>query len=98
MLAERLWPRGVRKEDLPLDNWPKELTPSTALRQWFGHVEDRWTEFRERYLNELAEHQEEACRLLDNAEGRPVILLYAAHDKIHNGAVVLREFLLSQSC
>ncbi|MDD2751490.1 MAG: DUF488 family protein, partial [Acidithiobacillus sp.] len=45
-----------------------------------------------------AEHQEEACRLLDNAEGRPVILLYAAHDKIHNGAVVLREFLLSQSC
>ncbi|MBE7567732.1 MULTISPECIES: DUF488 domain-containing protein [Acidithiobacillus] len=98
VLAERLWPRGVRKEDLPLDDWPKELTPSTALRQWFGHVEDRWTEFRERYLKELAEHQEEACRLLDNAEGRPVILLYAAHDKIHNGAVVLREFLLSQSC
>ena len=95
VLAERLWPRGLRKADLPLDAWPKDLTPSTALRQWFAHDPVRWEEFRKRYLAELAEQQETARALLTQAAGSPLILLYAAHDQEHNGALVLRDFLQS---
>jgi len=93
VLAERLWPRGLRKADLPLDAWPKDLTPSTALRQWFAHDPVRWDEFRKRYLAELAEQQETARALLTQAAASPLILLYAAHDQEHNGALVLRDFL-----
>lgn len=93
VLAERLWPRGVRKQDLPLDAWPKALTPSTALRQWFHHDVTLWEEFRHRYLQELAQQTIEAERLLDSAAGMPLILLYAAQDKMHNGALVLKTFL-----
>ncbi len=93
VLAERLWPRGVRKADLSLDAWPKDLTPSTPLRQWFAHDPERWNEFRSRYLAELATRKEAALTLLAEAAGAPVILLYAAHDQEHNGALVLRDFL-----
>ncbi|WP_414041375.1 DUF488 domain-containing protein [Acidithiobacillus sp. M4-SHS-6] len=96
VLAERLWPRGVRKEDLPLDAWPKMLTPSTELRQWFHHDVTLWDEFRQRYLQELAQQSIEAEHLLDLAEGKPLILLYAAQDKLHNGALVLKAFLETQ--
>ena len=93
VLAERLWPRGVRKADLSLDAWPKDLTPSTALRQWFAHDPERWDEFHSRYLAELATQKEAALTLLAEAAGAPIILLYAAHDQEHNGALVLRDFL-----
>jgi uncharacterized protein YeaO (DUF488 family) len=93
VLAERLWPRGVRKADLSLDAWPKDLTPSTALRQWFAHDPERWDEFRRRYLAELATQKENALTLLAEAAGAPIILLYAAHDQEHNGALVLCDFL-----
>ncbi|AEM48191.1 protein of unknown function DUF488 [Acidithiobacillus ferrivorans SS3] len=93
VLAERLWPRGVRKADLALDAWPKDLTPSTALRQWFAHDPEHWDEFRSRYLAELATQKAGALTLLAAAAGTPIILLYAAHDQEHNGALVLRDFL-----
>lgn len=93
VLAERLWPRGVRKADLSLDAWPKDLTPSTALRQWFAHDPERWDEFRSHYLAELATQKENALTLLAEAAGAPIILLYAAHDQEHNGALVLCDFL-----
>jgi uncharacterized protein YeaO (DUF488 family) len=94
-LVERLWPRGIRRADLPLDGWLRDVAPSTELRRWFGHDPDRWEEFRRRYLAELAAAPE-ACRLLlDAARAGPVTLLYSARDREHNSAVVLREHLLA---
>ena len=93
VLVERLWPRGIRKTDLALDEWAKDLAPSTALRQWFGHEPERWEEFQRRYRLELAAAVPAARQLLGAAGGRPLILLYAAHDEAHNGALVLQEFL-----
>ena len=93
VLVERLWPRGIRKADLALDEWAKDLAPSTALRQWFGHEPERWEEFQRRYRLELADAVPAARQLLGAAGGRPLILLYAAHDEAHNGALVLQGFL-----
>jgi len=95
VLIDRLWPRGVKKEALALDQWTKELSPSTQLRQWFGHDPARWQEFRQRYAQELRPHAEmlETVRAL--ARKGTVTLVYAAHDETHNNAVALREFLLA---
>ncbi|MBU2753441.1 DUF488 family protein [Acidithiobacillus sp. CV18-2] len=93
VLAERLWPRGLRKSDLDLAAWPKDLAPSTELRQWFGHDPERWEEFRQRYWEELQSHRDIARQLLEDAKSQPILLLYAAHDQEHNGALVLRDFL-----
>ena len=95
VLVDRLWPRGVRKTDAAIDQWAKELAPSTELRKWFGHDPARWEEFRQRYLAEIHEHREAFDRLRDLARKGPVTLVYAAHDEAHNDAVVLREILLA---
>jgi uncharacterized protein YeaO (DUF488 family) len=94
-LVERLWPRGIRREDLALDGWLRDVAPSTELRRWFGHDEARWPEFRRRYLAELAAAPDAVRPLLDSARGGDVTLLYAARDAEHNNAVVLREHLLA---
>lgn len=95
VLVDRLWPRGVRKADAAIDYWAKELAPSTELRKWFAHDPSRWAEFRRRYVEEIEEHREEFDRLRNLALKGPVILVYAAHDEMHNDAVVLRELLLA---
>lgn len=93
-LVERLWPRGVRKADLPLAGWCKEAAPSGELRKWFhADPESRWEEFRRRYLAELKANPEAWQPLCEAAAHGPVTLLYSAHDEAHNSAVVLREFL-----
>jgi len=92
-LVDRLWPRGIKKDDAALDAWPKDLAPSPELRKWFGHDPARFDEFRELYQEELEEHREEAADLLEQAEGRPLTLLYAARDPQHNHAAVLRGHL-----
>ncbi len=95
-LVERLWPRGVRKADLRLDGWLRDLAPSPELRRWFGHDPARWDEFRRRYLAEL-EAAPDVCRpLLDAARSGEVTLLYSARDRDHNSAVVLRDHLLAR--
>lgn len=94
ILIDRLWPRGVKKTDAAIDEWIKEIAPSTALRKWFGHDPARWPEFRRRYLKELRQHQEELERLRALARRRPVTLVFSAHDEAHNDAVVLRELLV----
>jgi len=92
-LVERLWPRGIKKSDLRVEAWLKELGPSTALRQWFGHEPKRWEEFRRRYFHEL-EKKAEACKPIQRvAERGRVTLVYSSHDTEHNNAVALREFL-----
>lgn len=95
VLIDRLWPRGVKKEDLALDAWLKDLAPSDELRRWFGHDPERWAEFRKLYRAEL--HQPSAHLLLAELAARakegPVTLVFGAKDEEHNDAVVLREIL-----
>jgi uncharacterized protein YeaO (DUF488 family) len=92
-LVERLWPRGIKKSGLRIDDWLKDLGPSTALRQWFGHDPKRWDEFRRRYFQELEENIE-ACKPIQRAAARGrVTLVYSSHDEEHNNAVALKEFL-----
>jgi len=97
VLVDRLWPRGVSKEDAKLDEWMKEITPSPELRKWFDHDPDKFEEFKKRYENELAAKHELVVKLLDMAENQNITLLYAAKDESHNHAIVLKEFLKSAS-
>lgn len=92
-LVDRVWPRGIRKSDLEIDGWQREVAPSTELRQWFGHRQERFAEFRARYRRELDGRPEAVRPLLDAARRGPVTLLYSARDTEHNQAVVLREYL-----
>lgn len=93
-LVERLWPRGVRRDDLRLDGWLKDVAPSTELRRWYAHDPEKWEEFRRRYTAELDAHPAAWAGLL--AEPGPVVLAYSARDRDRNSAVVLRDYLLSR--
>jgi uncharacterized protein YeaO (DUF488 family) len=92
-LVERLWPRGMKKAALPLDGWIKEVAPSSALRQWFGHDPPRWAEFKRRYFAELDRAPDAWEPLLTAARRGTITLLYSARDTEHNNAVALQEYL-----
>jgi len=92
-LVERLWPRGIKKTDLRLDGWLKDVAPSTSLRQWFSHDPKKWSEFQERYFAELDRHPEACDPIRAAARHGPVTLIYSSHDTEHNNAVALREYL-----
>jgi len=92
-LVDRLWPRGIKKEALPLDGWLKELAPSDDLRHWFGHEPERWAEFQRRYAAELDAQPESWQPLLEAARQGDVTLVYAARDEEHNNAAALRSYL-----
>jgi uncharacterized protein YeaO (DUF488 family) len=92
-LVERLWPRGIRKVDLPLDGWLKDVAPSPALRRWFGHDPRKWREFRRRYFAELRGKRAALEPLLAAARSGPTTLVYSARDTEHNAAVALRDHL-----
>ncbi|WP_349254088.1 DUF488 family protein [Bradyrhizobium sp. CB1717] len=96
ILIDRLWPRGIRKVDAAIDLWAKDIAPSTALRRWFGHDPARWHEFRRRYSEELHQHRDRLGELRALAQGGRITLVFAAHDRAHNDAVVLREILLGR--
>jgi uncharacterized protein YeaO (DUF488 family) len=96
ILVDRLWPRGVSKEHAALDQWMKDISPSTELRQWFGHDPARWVEFRRRYAEELHQNGELLSQLRSLARRGPVTLVYSAHDEVHNDAIVLRDLLLGR--
>lgn len=93
-LVERLWPRGVRKEDLPLEAWLKDVAPSSALRTWFAHDPGKWGEFKRRYAAELRANEAALAPLRAAARRGTVTLVYAARDPEHNSALLLREHLL----
>ena len=93
ILVERLWPRGMTKEALAADAWIKEVAPSTELRKWFDHRVERWVEFQRQYRKELNANQHAWEPILNASRRRTVTLLYSAHDTLHNGAVVLRDYL-----
>jgi uncharacterized protein YeaO (DUF488 family) len=92
-LVERLWPRGVRKADLRLDGWLKQVAPTPELRRWFGHDPEKWPEFKRRYFDELRANEDALGPLRDASRRRPVTLVYGARDTAHNAAVALREYL-----
>lgn len=94
VLIDRLWPRGVSKDDAALALWLKDVAPSTALRKWFGHEPTRWVAFQQRYAQELHQHPGAFQQLQDLAHKGRVTLVYAARDQEHNDAVVLRSLLL----
>lgn len=93
VLIDRVWPRGVKRTDLKLDEWARELAPSAELRRWFGHDPDRFDAFRERYRAELASHRETLAELRRRAREAPLTILYGARDREHNNAIVLAELL-----
>lgn len=92
-LVDRLWPRGIKKEKLPLRGWIKDVAPSSELRKWFGHDPGKWEEFRRRYLSELESHPQALQPIQQAIRKGPVTLVYSAKDPKHNNAVVLAEFL-----
>lgn len=95
ILVDRLWPRGVTRDELKLDLWLKQVAPSTDLRKWFGHDPEKWPELKTRYRKELGagEQAEAFARLRDLAAKGPVTLVYAARDEAHNHALLLKEWL-----
>jgi len=93
ILIDRLWPRGVSHERARLDAWERDLAPSAALRDWFGHQPDLFDEFRRRYVSELCEHRSLLSRLRQRARHGTLTLVYAARDTEHNDAVVLAEVI-----
>jgi uncharacterized protein YeaO (DUF488 family) len=95
VLIDRLWPRGVRKEEARLDEWARELAPSSELRRWFGHEPDKFDAFRRRYRAELASHEEKLRELRRRGRRDALTLVYSARDVEHNDAVVLAELLRS---
>ncbi len=93
ILVDRLWPRGVSKEDAKLDEWDKEIAPSSELRKWFDHQEERFKEFSKRYREELKDKENDLDKLREIAEKKTLTLLYAAKNPEINQAVVLKEVL-----
>jgi uncharacterized protein YeaO (DUF488 family) len=93
VLIDRIWPRGVSKEQAHLDEWARELAPSTELRRWFAHDPARFAEFRRRYFDELNAQHEKLRELRTRAREETLTLVYGARDTEHNDAVVLADLL-----
>ena len=92
-LVERLWRRGVKKSELPMDAWLKEAAPSGELRRWFGHDPAKWAQFRRRYFAELKHRPEAWQPIREAARHGNVTLLYSARDERHNNALALKTYL-----
>ncbi len=96
VLVDRLWPRGISKDEAKLDEWNRDIAPSNELRKWFGHEEERFSEFELKYLQELKDKKEMLEELRERAEKGTVSLLYGAKNVKKNQAVVLKKLLLNQ--
>ncbi len=93
ILVDRLWPRGISKEKAKVDFWPKELAPSTELRNWYGHDPEKWSEFKSRYFIELDKNPELVKELLEHVSKGPVTLVYSSKEQQLNNAVALKEYV-----
>ncbi|MEW6116287.1 MAG: DUF488 domain-containing protein [Nitrospirota bacterium] len=96
ILVDRLWPRGIKKENAGIDEWLKDIAPSDELRKWFSHDLSKWAEFRQKYKKELQSKSALIERLQSEAKGKTITLLFAAKDVEHNNAVVLKELIGSK--
>src|SRR5690606_21153185 len=95
VLVDRLWPRGIKKEDLLYDEWAKELAPSSELRKFFSHDKEKWKEFSSRFKKELRkkEAKDKIIELANKAKKRNVTLIFSAKDEDYNNAIVLKEVI-----
>lgn len=94
VLVDRLWPRGMKREAARIDAWMKDVAPSDALRKWFGHEPEKWSEFQRRYRGELAKKKEMIAELKKMEKGHGTLtLLFGAKDEEHNQAVALARIL-----
>ena len=93
LLVDRIWPRGIAKDDLQVDARLKDVAPSAGLRKWFGHDPTKWGAFKERYARELEQHSEALEQLAERAKAGRVTLVFATKDTEHNNAVALKEQL-----
>ena len=93
VLVDRIWPRGLSKERAAVDEWLKEVAPTTELRRWFDHVPERWPEFRKRYAAELESHEDALTPLRKRARRGKITLLFGAKEERYNNAVALKAFL-----
>jgi uncharacterized protein YeaO (DUF488 family) len=93
VLVDRIWPRGIAKDDLRIDAWLKDVAPSAGLRKWFRHDPAKWDEFKRRYAGELEQHSDALEQLVERARTGRVTLVFSARDTEHNNAVVLKEHL-----
>jgi uncharacterized protein YeaO (DUF488 family) len=96
ILVDRLWPRGISKEKGRIDLWLKEIAPSNELRKWYGHVPDKWEEFRQRYFAELDARPEQVEELLGYLKKCDVTFVYSSTEQHLNNAVALREYMASR--
>ena len=95
VLVDRLWPRGITRSEAALDEWCKELSPSSKLRVWYGHDPAKWLEFSRKYRKELEKKNDAARGLLKRVGKNSLLLLYGAKDGEHTHALVLKDFLES---
>jgi len=93
VLVDRLWPRGVSKEEAKLNEWMRDIAPSDELRKWFGHDPDKWNEFKRRYREELVSKEGLVNKLIEDAKGEDITLLYASRETRYNNVVVLKDVL-----
>ena len=93
ILVDRIWPRGLKKTDVQMDFWQKDITPSAPLRKWFKHDESKWNEFKNRYYQELQNKKESIGLLLDKARKGTITLLYSSKEDKYNNAIALKEYL-----
>lgn len=93
IFVERLWPRGIKKEELQMDLWLKEIAPSTELRKWFSHDLAKWERFQKKYAEELDEKSEALEPILSALKKGVVTLLYSSRDREHNSALCLKKYL-----
>ncbi len=93
VLIDRLWPRGLRKEDARIDEWMREIGPSNELRKWFGHDPEKWVEFKKRFFSELNEKPDMVDKIVEAARRDTVTLLFGSKEKRFNNAVALKEYI-----
>ena len=93
ILVDRLWPRGIKRDDADLDAWLKDVAPSDTLRRWYHHDPEKWSEFKRRYVAELRKNPAASELKKAMTASKSVTLLFAAKDDVHNNAAVLRDFL-----
>lgn len=97
ILVDRVWPRGVSRQDLEIAAWEKDVAPSKDLRQWFGHDPEKWDDFREAYFSELDRRRDPVDRIAGLVREGRVTLIHGARDERHNNAVALKDYLERRS-
>src|SRR5574339_1192341 len=95
ILVDRLWPRGLKKNEVKIDLWQKDIAPSSALRKWFNHDQRKWNEFKRCYYEELKDRKEIVKLFLEKAEQETITLLYSSKEEKYNNAIALKEYLQS---